>query len=641
VLQYVVAGFILGGIYAISAAGLMITYISAGVLNFSFGAVAFFVARCYYFLNTQHHWPILPAALVSIVVVGPALGVLLYLLLFRHLRLSSPLIKIVTTLGLFVVLPAAASVIFGSQTILIAPGLAPEPVRVFHFIGVPVTLDQLIDYGCVIAVVVIGAAVLRYSDVGLRVRSMVDSPAMTALSGTNPNRVATVVWAASCGLAGLAGVLTAPIVGLDSGDYTLLMVAAFTGVIAGKFRNLPVAVGVGLAAGVVEAMLQYVLPPASTLTADILPSVPFGMTAIFLVAFLWRRGRINESEGLGGALDRAIAPRNSPPHMTISAGRRLIGGGLPWSSLAGLLVVGLLPFGLSSFWLELLSAGIAYGIIFLSVTLVTGEGGMIWLCQITFAGVGAVTTAQLATRHGWPVLAAIVVGGLVALVLGLAIGVLTVRLGDLYVALVTLTFGLVMDSLVLSQSVFVNNDRGVSVSPPAFASGPRALAWLQLAVFAGFSLVVTNLRRSTTGMALTAIRSSEPGARTIGISVFQLKVLVAGLAAFLAGIGGAILAVDYGDAVPSTYATLGGVFWLAVLVTLGIRSIMASLVAGLVFTILVEVANLYLPPGFGNLLPIVFGIGATRVARFPDGWLALGAGRFRFAAERVLARRSS
>jgi branched-chain amino acid transport system permease protein len=624
-LQYVIAGLVLGGIYAIAAAGLVITYVSTGILNFSFGALAYFVARCYYFLNTQHHWPILSSAAVSIVGVGPGLGALLYLLLFRRLRLSSSLVKIVTTLGLLVVLPAAASVIFGDQTILLAPGLAPQPVHVFRFVGVPVTLDQLIDYGCVAAVVLLGAAILRYTDVGLRVRAMVDSPAMTSLSGTNPNLVAVGVWATSCGLAGLAGVLTAPIVGLDSGDYTLLMVAAFTAVITAKLRNLPLAVMVGLALGVVEAMLQYVLPSGSPLTADVLPSVPFAVTAVVLVTFVLRGREIDEAKGVGGAIDRAASPRGSL-HVWASTTRRRVDDRWAWRpALAASVAVALLPIALSGVWLSLLGQGVAYGIIFLSIILVTGEGGMIWLCQVTFAGVGALTTAQLADRHGWPVLAALLVGGLVALGLGLVIGALTIRLGDLYVALVTLTFGLLIEFLVFSQNLFVNDDRGVSVPSPQFASGPRALAWLELAVFAMFALVIINLRRSTTGLALNATRASESAARTVGISVWLVKVLVAGLSAFIAGVGGAMLAIAFANATPTTFSTLGGVFWLAVLVTLGIRSIMASLVAGLVFTLLAEFAFVYLPPGYGSLLPLLFGLGATRVARYPDGWLAMQA----------------
>ncbi len=105
-LQYVIAGLVLGGIYAIASAGLVITYVSSGILNFAFGALAFFVARFYYYLHTQEGWGIPYAALVSIVVAGPALGVLLYFLLFRHLRLSSPLVKVVATLGLLVAIPA-------------------------------------------------------------------------------------------------------------------------------------------------------------------------------------------------------------------------------------------------------------------------------------------------------------------------------------------------------------------------------------------------------------------------------------------------------------------------------------------------------------------------------------------------------
>ena len=52
--------------------------------------------------------------------------------------------------------------------------------------------------------------------------------------------------------------------------------------------------------------------------------------------------------------------------------------------------------------------------IFLSYTLVTGEGGMLWLCQITFAGVGALSSAQFATEHGWPIIPAILMGGVIA-----------------------------------------------------------------------------------------------------------------------------------------------------------------------------------------------------------------------------------
>ena len=108
-LQFVIAGLVLGGIYAIAAAGLVITYTSSGILNFAFGAMAYFIARLFYYLHTQQNWGIAQAAVVSVLVAAPAMGIVLYLVLFRFLRLSAPLIKVVATIGLLVAIPSLAT----------------------------------------------------------------------------------------------------------------------------------------------------------------------------------------------------------------------------------------------------------------------------------------------------------------------------------------------------------------------------------------------------------------------------------------------------------------------------------------------------------------------------------------------------
>jgi branched-chain amino acid transport system permease protein len=632
-LQYVIAGLVLGGIYAIASAGLVITYVSSGILNFSFGALAFFIARFYYYLHTQEGWGIPTAALMSIVVAGPALGVLLYFLLFRFLRLSSPLVKVVATLGLLVAIPSLATLIFGNEAISSAPGLAPQPVRVFDFLGVAVTLDQVIVYASVVATVVIGSAVLRYTDVGLKVRALVDSPAMTALSGTSPSAVSIGVWAVSTFFAGLAGVLAAPIIGLNSGNFTLLIAAAFAAVIAARFRSLPIAVIVGLLMGVATSLIQRYLPPSSNWTTEVVDAVPFMFITLFLIWNLIRRDTDSGSEQVGGALDRAITPQGAN-QMAGSAASAADSGSLGmigrYAGPALLIVVAaILPLIVQGFWVGLVAQAFAYAIIYLSFTLVTGEGGMIWLCQITFAGVGALTASQLATNHGWPILAAIIVGGLVALPMGLIIGFLTIRLGDLYVALVTLTFGLLMENLVFTAGIFTNGGLGVNVLRPSWAVTDRAFSYVCLAAFCIVSLFILNLRRSTTGLALNAVRWSPPGARTLGISVLQMKILTAGLGAMVAGLGGGFLITAQTSAQPANFDTFLGVVWLAALVTIGVRSNAAALVAGLSFTMLPAIALAYLPSWTGQLPPILFGLGAIGVAKFPDGSLEQGGEMFR------------
>jgi len=623
VLQYIVAGCVLGGIYAVAAGGLIITYQSAGVLNFSFGALAYTVARFYYFLNTQHHWPIVPAALVSVGGAGPALGVVLYFALFRHLRLSSTLVKVMATIGVSVALVPLDTVVFGTKTILTAPGLAPQPVRVFHVVGVPVTMDQVIVYCFVIALLIAGFVTLAYTDVGLRVRAMVDSPAMASLSGTDTAGISMGVWVVSTALAGLAGVLAAPIIGLEPGNMNLVMLAAFAAVIAARLRSLPVSVVVGLAMGIAGSLVLYALPPDSQITGDVLPSIPFIVSAIFLVYHTLRGAAVDEAHGVGGALDRAIRPQDAESARPATGSVAATVGWRP--PLVGFLCVCALPLVLHNFWLGLLAQAVAFGVVFLSFTLVTGEGGMIWLCQASFACVGAMTAATLALHHGVPILLGMLIGGLIAAPLGVLVGFLTIRMGDLYIALVTLTFGLLMDNLVFSRNQFNNSGIGLSVNPPHFATHPRGLVYLGLGIFAVVSLLIVNVRRSTTGLGLSAVRATTAGASTIGISVLQMKLLLAGLAAFVAAIGGGLLAISVGNALPANYATLLGEVWLAVLVTQGIRSNAAALFAGLSQTMLTALVLLHLSKTFAQFIPVLFGLGAVAMVRYPEGVLAMQA----------------
>jgi branched-chain amino acid transport system permease protein len=101
-----------------------------------------------------------------------------------------------------------------------------------------------------------------------------------------------------------------------------------------------------------------------------------------------------------------------------------------------------------------------------------------------------------------------------------------------------------------------------------------------------------------------------------------MKVTVAALGALVAGIGGGLLAVEQTSIVPSEFATFLGVVWLAVLVTFGIRSTAAALLAGLSFVMLPAISQHYLPTWTGNVLPILFGLGAISAAKYPEGTLA-------------------
>jgi branched-chain amino acid transport system permease protein len=645
VIAFILAGLVLGGIYAISAASIVVTYVSTGVLNFAFGAIAFFIARLYYYLVAQHGWPVYAAAIVAIVIAGPLLGVALYFALFRFLTQAQAITKVVATIGLSVAIPAATELIFGNQAILTSPGLAPLPVHVFHVGGVAITLDQVIAYCCVVAVLAVGTYVLRRTWVGLMVRATVDSRAMTSLSGISPARIAVGVWAAGTFLAGLAGVLAAPVLNVSSvSNYTVITASAFAAVVAAKLRSLPIAVGVGLIMGVVGSLLQYALPRVSSLiTGDIIAAIPFATVLVFLLYYTWRKAVSDEN--LGGTLDRAISVRalTSWASGRPSAGPGAEGGlrGLTAKALAlvpqnpFVIITAILPLVLSAYWVGPVAEGVALAIIFLSFTLLTGEGGMISLCQISFAGIGGLTAAQVNSTYHLPVLLGVVIGGLIACLGGLIVGLLTVRMGNLYAALATLTFGLLLSSIVFQLNVFLQFGAGVTVSRPSFISSNIALTYFTLAIFVVISLFITAIRRSTSGLALTAIRSSETGARSAGISVIRMKIMVWALAAAIAGIGGGMYVIYTGAALPQSFDTIIGLTWFAVVITNGRRSNNAALAAGLSFVLIPQLFATYLPTSWGPLPTLLFGAGAVLLARNPEGIITMNGRQLAALARRL------
>jgi branched-chain amino acid transport system permease protein len=644
-IAFILAGLVLGGIYAISAASIVVTYVSAGVLNFAFGAIAFFIARLYYYLVVQAGWPVYASAILAIAITGPLLGVALYFALFRFLTHAQAITKVVATIGLSVAIPAATELIFGNHAILTSPGLAPLPVRVFHVGGVAITLDELIAYACVAAVLAVGTYVLRRTRVGLMVRATVDSKAMTSLSGVSPARIAVGVWAAGTFLAGLAGVLAAPVLNVSSvSNYTVITASAFAAVVAAKLRSLPLAVGIGLIMGVAGSLLQWSLPSVSSqVTGDIIAAIPFAMVVIFLLYYTWRKTVTEENPG--GTLDRAIDVRavSSWAQARPSAGpdaagrlRGLAARGLRLATQNPFVVItAILPLVLSAYWVGPVAEGVALAIIFLSFTLLTGEGGMISLCQITFAGIGGLATAQVNATYHLPVLLGVAVGGLLAGAGGLIVGTLTARMGNLYAALATLTFGLLFSSIVFQFNVFLQYGSGVTVARPSFASSNITLTYVTLALFVLVSLFIAAIRRSTSGLALSAIRTSETGARSAGISVVRMKIVLWTLAAAIAGIGGGMYVIYTGAALPQSFDTIIGLTWFAVVVTNGRRSNNAALAAGLFFVLIPQLFATYLPTGWGPLPTLLFGAGAVLLARNPDGIITMNGRQLAALARRL------
>jgi branched-chain amino acid transport system permease protein len=298
------------------------------------------------------------------------------------------------------------------------------------------------------------------------------------------------------------------------------------------------------------------------------------------------------------------------------------------------------PIWLSDFWIGVVSQGVALAVLFLTFTIVTGEGGMLSLAQATLAGVGGVCAAALATHTsilgwqvpnpfssstGWPLGLAVLAGALVAVPVGVLIASLSLRLGDVYLALATLAFALLVEQLVFARQEFDNFGAGIALSRPVFLGvdfNDRTSFFLLLAgIFCVVAVLTINLRRATTGLVLASMRSSEQAAATTGVSIVRSKLLVFALSSFVAGLGGALFAVTIGRAAPASFNVLVGIVWLAIVATWGVRSVLGALLAGLVFAVVPQLFAEHLPAGWLDVPTLLFGLGAIGLARQPRGVL--------------------
>jgi branched-chain amino acid transport system permease protein len=292
------------------------------------------------------------------------------------------------------------------------------------------------------------------------------------------------------------------------------------------------------------------------------------------------------------------------------------------------------------FYMGAVADGVGLSIIVLSYVVVSGEGGMISLSQVSFAGIGAVATAQLAGEHGWPLLPAVLVGGLLAMPFGALLALLALRVGNLFLALATLAFALLMDNIVFPREQFSNFNNGVPIAPPEilgidFGDSKTRMYFLLLAVFAICALGVANLQRTTTGLALAAVRSSEPASATLGISLVRARLVAFTMSAFIAGIGGGMLATTRGRAIPSSYSALFGLILLTVAVTWGVRSKLGALIAGVSLAVFPVIIGNLLSTESAKLVPALFGLGAIQLAKEPRGIVVMNVEQFRRFRRRV------
>jgi branched-chain amino acid transport system permease protein len=231
----------------------------------------------------------------------------------------------------------------------------------------------------------------------------------------------------------------------------------------------------------------------------------------------------------------------APPLPLPGIRRRLTSAEL--AGLAGLGAIALLPIPFGNFGFFVGQFALIYAILGLSVVVVTGYAGLVSLMTYSFAGIGAMVTGVAMASWGWPFWLALPLAALATVPVSIVVGVTSVRLKGLYLAIATLTLADALGETFFKWSRVTGGQTGWVVQRPKPFVSDASYYILLFVVAMALVWMVTGLRSSRTGRAMLAVRSNEREAQALGINVYKTKLIAFLISGILGGVGGGFLAL--------------------------------------------------------------------------------------------------
>jgi len=590
-LFFILLGTGAGAIIAAFGLGLVVTYQGSGLVNFGYGAMATWAGYVYAELRQgAYPFPIpgLPDryhfgedvgiwwAFGLALLTAALMGLLVYQLVFRPLYRAPALAKVVASIGLVIVFTALIERRFEDNAGLrVDPILPREPGTIME--GVTVPRDGL---WLVFIVVLIAAAVWassRYTRLGLATKAAAGNEKGAILLGYSPQRLAQTSFVLASLIGALVVILASPMIQLSSGVFTFgFLIPALGAALIGAFTKIWPTVIAGLAIGLVQSSFTKMQVDFSWFpqygAREGLPFLVIIVTMVFLGERLPDRGSVEHFRM------PAIPPAKVTPLSII----------VP----VGFAVVGLLV--LDPLWRGAIMTTTIATVLALSLVLLSGFGGQPSLAQLAFAGVAGFALSKLAMQWDIPFPIAPILASLIAMVFGVLVGIPALRVRGTNLAIITLAGGVAINEFVFKNPKYVGDAStgGAKVPNPKLGNWDLGLILgdqasrpifgiLLVAVALVLAIAVANIRTSASGRRMLATRSNERAANASGVNIARVKLEVFAASAFIAGVGGCLIAYRFGSVSDASFGAVASLTALAVAYLGGITCVSGAVTSGI------------------------------------------------------------
>ena len=275
------------------------------------------------------------------------------------------------------------------------------------------------------------------------------------------------------------------------------------------------------------------------------------------------------------------------------------------------------PLFLQDYYLAELGLLLVYAIAGVGLMILTGHTGQVSFGHAAFLGIGAYTHSILMS-HGVPFSVSIAITLLFSGVVGMVIGRSASKMFGFYLAIATLAFGILIETVFGEWTALTGGYSGLAVPSLKIFGMPLGQAWQQYYLDLVLTLAVIlgafNLFRTPVGRSFVAVRDSELSARCLGVNVEWIKIQAFGISAAITGLAGALLAHHLTYLVPEVFGVLESLKLLLMIVVGGLGSILGAVFGAIIISVLpVAISFLkdVLPPSIGQtagLEPLLFGL---------------------------------
>lgn len=616
---FIVVGLSLGGIYAISACGLVVTYNTTGIFNFAHGAIGCFCAFAYWELRVNRDYPTPVALVLVIFVIAPLIGILLDKLLMQRLRNATLVVQLMVTVGLMLAFMGITLTVWKPTTGRSLPQFF-ESSKGVKVGDVTATWHRIITVLVALGVALLLRAILKGTRTGVAMRAVVDNRALAGLNGVKPSIISGASWALGCMTAAIAGILIAPEVQMVVDNLTLVIVTAFAAAAIGQLKSLPGAFIGGMIVGLVKAFDRQFISWGRdyTYAYEAIPAVILVIALLFLPEARLSTGTLRATR----RYERLTSPAEAAFGAVVIFGivAAWANGWIPWFWGTN--------FGeRTDVWLGRGASFMILGLIMLSLVPLTGWAGQVSFANFAIAGFGAAMYSHVGGQDGEPWGLLFVV--LICAPLGVIVAIPALRLKGLYLALATIAFAEFADKVLFRHpNVIDGNNTGTLYKPLRLfgfriSSDPadrKAFIIFVAIAFAVLTFALQMLRRTMLARRWIATADSPAASATIGINLMWTKIVVFAISGGIAGFAGALYGLNKGALLVDSFPMFAGLPLVLLLAVQGVRYPAGAFMAviGLAsFPALLEVSDHWSPLTSVELIGP--GIAAITMAYRPEG----------------------